>query len=282
MQRLAGIAEQGLDFRRTEIACIDPDDRASALGIDTALLDPRARPFQTHPEQLRGPLSEFAHRVLLAGRDHEVLGLRLLQHEPLRAHEVTRMTPIAQRIKIAQEQTLFESLADARKSARYLARDEGLAANRGLVIEQNPVTGVHPIGFAIVDRDPVGIDLRRAIRRARIERSGFALRYFLHLAEHLGGRGLIETRALGQSENADRLEYAQRPERIGIRRVFRGLKRHSDMTLCGEVVDLIRLHLLDDADQIGCIGQITVMQVQAHTARMRVLVQMIDAVGIER
>ena len=95
MPRLTGIAEQGLDLGWPEIACIDPDDGTSALGIDSALLDALARPLQSHPEQLRGALGEFAHRVLLARRDHKVFSLGLLQHEPLRAHEVTRVTPVA-------------------------------------------------------------------------------------------------------------------------------------------------------------------------------------------
>ena len=32
------------------------------------------------------------------------------------------------------------------------------------------------------------------------------------------------------------------------------------MALRREVVDLVRLHLLDDADQVGGVGQVTVVQ----------------------
>ena len=65
--------------------------------------------------------------------------------------------------------------------------------------------------------------------------------------------------------------------------VYSGVSNETaDVALRGEVVDLVRLDLLDDADQVGGIGQIAVMQVQAHAALVRILVQMIDAVGVER
>ena len=50
----------------------------------------------------------------------------------------------------------------------------------------------------------------------------------------------------------------------------------------GEVVYLVRLGLLDDADQIGGIGQVAVVQLELGVVHMRILVQMIDAVGIEQ
>ena len=64
-------------------------------------------------------------------------------------------------------------------------------------------------------------------------------------------------------EDADRLEQAQRAERVGIRGVFGFLERHRDVALRRQVVDLVRLHLLDDPDQAGRIGQVAVMQDEA-------------------
>src|SRR6516165_446164 len=43
--------------------------------------------------------------------------------------------------------------------ARDLAGYERFAADRTLVIEQNAVRRVHAIGFAVIDRDPIGIEL---------------------------------------------------------------------------------------------------------------------------
>src|SRR5262249_11638349 len=60
------------------------------------------------------------------------------------------------------------------------------------MIEQDAVRRVYAIGLAVIDRDPIGIKLRRRVRRAGIERRRFLLRDLPHLAEQLGGRGLIE------------------------------------------------------------------------------------------
>ena len=54
------------------------------------------------------------------------------------------------------------------------------------------------------------------------------------------------------------------------------------MALGGEVVDLIRLHLLYHANQTGTVGHVAVMQDEATVADFRSLVEMIDAVGVEQ
>ena len=54
------------------------------------------------------------------------------------------------------------------------------------------------------------------------------------------------------------------------------------MALRGEVVDLVGLHLLDDAHQAGGVRQIAVVQDEAPVRDVRVLVQVVDAVGVEK
>src|SRR6266850_1965094 len=102
---LAGVAEQSVHFGRPEVAWI-------------------------------GPHHELAHRMLLASCDNEGLRLRLLQHQPLGAHVVARVTPVAQRIQVTQVQALLEPCVNPREAASDLAGYEGLAANRGLMIER--------------------------------------------------------------------------------------------------------------------------------------------------
>jgi hypothetical protein len=53
------------------------------------------------------------------------------------------------------------------------------------------------------------------------------------------------------------------------------------MALRCQVVDLVRLHLLNDPDQVGGIGQVAVVQPHVHRALMRILIQVIDSIGIE-
>jgi hypothetical protein len=54
------------------------------------------------------------------------------------------------------------------------------------------------------------------------------------------------------------------------------------MALGGKVVYLVGLHLLDDADQTGGVCQVPVVKNEVTVGLVRILVQVIDAVGIEQ
>ena len=60
------------------------------------------------------------------------------------------------------------------------------------------------------------------------------------------------------------------------------LKRDLHVRLGGEIVDLVRLRLLHNADEIGRIGGIAVMHEERDARLVRIMVQVIDAPGIER
>ena len=64
-------------------------------------------------------------------------------------------------------------------------------------------------------------------------------------------------------------------------RCTRALKTHRYMTLGAEVINLIRLHLLDDPNQIGAVCEVAVVKHQARSIFVRVLIEMIDPAGIE-
>src|SRR6266404_5716534 len=134
---LAGVAEQSVHFGRPEVAWIDAHEDLLRARVDADLVDSRAAPSDVHAQVLAGPLHELAHRMLLASCDNEVLRLRLLQHQPLGAHVVARVTPVAQRVQVAQVQALLEPCVNPREAACDLTGYEGLAANRGLMIEQD-------------------------------------------------------------------------------------------------------------------------------------------------
>jgi hypothetical protein len=54
------------------------------------------------------------------------------------------------------------------------------------------------------------------------------------------------------------------------------------VALRGEVVDLVGLHLLDDAHQAGAVGHVAVVEDEAAVRFVRILVEMVDAVGVEQ
>ena len=53
------------------------------------------------------------------------------------------------------------------------------------------------------------------------------------------------------------------------------------MALRRQIVDLVRLSFLHHADQVGGVGHIAEMQPQAWVAFMRVLIEAVDAAGVE-
>jgi hypothetical protein len=176
---------------------------------------------------------------------------------------------------------LLQAKLDGCDRAGDLAGDKRLAAGRAFVVEQYAVRGVHGVGFAIIHGDPIGVEFCRGVGRARIKRRGLALRHLLRVAVKLRGRGLIESNGVLEPQNADRLEQPQRAECIGVRRIFRRLERDADVALSGKIVDFGRLHFLDNADEIGRIGHVAVVQEKPHAGAVRVLVQMIDPRGVE-
>ena len=150
------------------------------------------------------------------------------------------------------------------------------------MIEEDAVAGIHAVGLAVVDRDPVGIELGHGVGRARIERRFFSLGNFLDLAVKLGGGGLVEPGLFLKPQNADGLQHPQGAQGVGIGRVFRRFKGDRHMALGRQIVDLVRLHLLDDPDQVGGIGQIAIVQNKPPVLFMRILVEVIDPVGVEQ
>src|SRR5580704_15917218 len=101
--------------------------------------------------------------MLFAGCDHVVLGLLLLQHEPLHLDIIAGMSPVPFGVEISEMQALLKSKFNSGEGTRDLSGNEGFATYRRLVIEQNSVAGINSVRFAIVDGDPVGVKLSNRI-----------------------------------------------------------------------------------------------------------------------
>ena len=195
--RLGRIAEQQVDLGRPEIARIDLDQRPcrSASSIPFSSTPAAAasrcvgRPGRRRARRTRAPSASRRSRA----RSRRARPAAAISHMP--STIVAGVAPVALGIEIAEIEPVLQPELDRRDRAGDLAGDEGLAADRALVVEQDAVGGVHAVGLAVVHRDPVGVELGRGVGRARIERRGLALRHLLHLAVQLRGRGLIEAHA---------------------------------------------------------------------------------------
>ena len=150
------------------------------------------------------------------------------------------------------------------------------------MVKQNSVAGIHSVSFAIIYDDPVAVQLRNGIRRARVKRRRLLLRYLLNEAVEFGSARLIKPGLLLKAQDSDRFEQSQHTKGVRIRRILRLFKRDLHMRLRRQIVDLIRLHLLYDVDQRCRISHIPVMQDELGILVMRIFVDMIDARSVEQ
>src|SRR5258708_39805818 len=80
LARLAGVADQEVDFGRAEIYGIDANHRLAGFLVDAGLLDALAAPFDAAADFRTSHFGEFAHRAGFAGRHHEIIGPARLQY----------------------------------------------------------------------------------------------------------------------------------------------------------------------------------------------------------
>jgi hypothetical protein len=108
------------------------------------------------------------------------------------------------------------------------------------------------------------------------------LRDLLNQSVEFAGGGLIELGLFLQAKDADGFEDAQGAHTVGVGGIFGGLEADRHVAHGAEVVDFVRLGLLDDTDQVGGVGEVAVVQDEVLVFDVRVLVEVVDSVGIER
>src|SRR5690606_28482543 len=133
---------QLIDFRWSEVARINLD----------VLLPIEVQGLEAH-------LEELLNRVHLTGGDYKILRLVLLKHQPHSFDEVACKAPVAFCFQIAQEELVLQADTNSRCGASNLARNEGFTAPRRLVIEENTVAGIHPVGLSVVENRVVREEL---------------------------------------------------------------------------------------------------------------------------
>ena len=101
-------------------------------------------------------------------------------------------------------------------------------------------------------------------------------------AEHLAGGSLVET--FRKTGTANGLEDANRAQSIYFTGIFRHVETDTNVTLCGQIVDFIRAHIVDDIDETFDDRNISVMQIEfdVFTVAVRIVINMIDTARVER
>src|SRR5215218_4078119 len=165
---LGGIADEMLNLGGAEETRVGPN---VGFGIEPGMLE-------CHPH-------EVADAVRLAGGDHEILGLVLLEHQPHGLDVVLGVAPVALGIQVAEHKLVLKAELDGGGAVGDFAGDELKPAALRLVVEADPRHREEVVGLSVVDRNEVPVALRHAVRRPRIKRRGLALRHFADHAEHL-------------------------------------------------------------------------------------------------
>ena len=97
--RFGWVAQKSFDFSRSEITWIDSDDNARLVSVNLCdhsnLIEACAFPADTYAKLFRSGIDEIAHTVLNACCDDEILGLVLLEHQPLHLDIIARVAPVA-------------------------------------------------------------------------------------------------------------------------------------------------------------------------------------------
>lgn len=200
-------------------------------------------------------LAELLHAVRLARGDDNVFRVLLLQHQPHGPHVVAREAPVALGVQVAQPHFAVQPQLDARHRVRDLAGDELQAAARALVVEEDAGDGEQVVALAVVDGDPVAVDLGDAVGAAGVEGGVLDLGDGLDLAEHLGGAGLVEA-GLG-ADLAQGVQHARDADAGELARQHGLVPGGAHEALGRQVVDLVgpglfqRLHQALGVQQVA-------------------------------
>src|SRR5271168_3471944 len=115
--------------------------------------------FGVQTDVREGDPAHLADGGRSSGGDHEVVGLRLLQHEPHRFNIVAGKSPIPLRINISEAELRFLTEVDAGNRIGYLASYEFNASKRRLMVEEDSAGCMQVEALAIIYRAPVREEL---------------------------------------------------------------------------------------------------------------------------
>src|SRR5712691_8942227 len=170
-------------------------------------------------------------------------------------------------------------MLDGGDGARDFSGDKSFAPARDFVVKQNTVARTKAVALAIIDRRPVGKNFRHPVGAARPERRFFRLRHFLRFAKHFAARSLIKARPDSRFPNG--FENPDRANAGDVGGVLGDVETDPDMALRAEMINFVRLQLIEQLYQVHGIAQVAEMQKQAHTIDMRIGIKVIDARGVE-
>src|ERR1700687_1399871 len=122
LPRLAGVADQLIDFGGAEIGRIDTNHGRAGFPVDAGFLDPLAAPLDAAVDLRECQFDEFAHRAGLACSQHKIVGRISLQYPVHALDIIPGVAPVAFRPEVSEIECVFQAGLDAGDAARNLAR----------------------------------------------------------------------------------------------------------------------------------------------------------------
>jgi hypothetical protein len=170
------------------------------------------------------------------------------------------MTPVTLGVQVTQVQAVLLAQVNISHSPTDLPGHERPATPGALVVEQDTIARKHPIRLAVVDRDPVRIQLSNTVWAARVERSSLALGSLDDFAVEFGRGGLVEPDVFLESDCADGIKETKGSHTVDVSCVLSHLKGDFDMRLSTKVVNLSRQNLSENVHEVGTVGEITIVE----------------------
>lgn len=148
------------------------------------------------------------------------------------------------------------------------------------MIEQNAADGKHVVAFAIVDRQPMGEELRAGVRAAGVENRAFVLGR-IRRAKHLAGGRLVEPTGIAESDLLDPFEQTGGTHAGDVAGALRNVEAHAHVALGRQVVDFGGLDVVQELPEATGVGEIPEVQEEAVAVLMQVRVDVIYAARVE-
>src|SRR5437660_7300035 len=193
------------------------------------------------------------------------------------------MAPISPRFEISEIEFFLQAELNSAQGARDLARNECFPSAWRLVIEENSVTDEEVVSLPLINGVPMSGQFAHSIRAARVERRCFILRR-RRGPEHFRRSCLVKS---GLSPGftcivAKCFQQAQGACRYYVRSILSLIETHAHVRLRTQVVNFIGLDLREQTIEVGCISQVAVMQMQSCPFLMRIRIDVIETIRIER
>ena len=147
------------------------------------------------------------------------------------------------------------------------------------MVEENAVGCENSVGVAVVLHDVIRVNLCGRVGASGLKQRFFALRR-RRGAEHFTRRRLVEF--CFDAGLADGFQNSQRAQTGDVSGVLGHVEAHADVALRAQMIDFVRTDGGKQVHDLTGNGEIPEVQKQLRIRVMKIPVQMIDAVRVER